>query len=69
MHRARRRRWAARLGDRAMGTRHELERLAAFLVTTGVRPAIDAMLPLEGAAEGFAKLAGGTVRGKVVLRP
>lgn len=58
-----------RIQGSTMGTRHELERLAAFLIKTGMRPAIDVILPLEDAIEGFAKLANGTVRGKVVIRP
>jgi NADPH:quinone reductase-like Zn-dependent oxidoreductase len=58
-----------RIQGSTMGTRHELERLVAFLDRTGVRPAIDSVLPLEDAREGFAKLANGTVRGKVVIRP
>lgn len=52
-----------------MGTRAELERLARFCVTTGVRPAIDRVLPLQEAPVGFAALAHGDVFGKVVLTP
>ena len=36
---------------------------------TGVRPAIESVLPLDRAAAGFAKLVDGTVRGKIVLTP
>jgi NADPH:quinone reductase-like Zn-dependent oxidoreductase len=50
-----------------MGTREELGRLARFLVQTGVRPVIDTTLPLEDAAEGFRRLADGSVFGKVVF--
>jgi NADPH:quinone reductase-like Zn-dependent oxidoreductase len=50
-----------------MGTRDELARLMGFLVTSGVRPQIDTVLPLEQAREGFAKMAGGDVVGKVVF--
>jgi NADPH:quinone reductase-like Zn-dependent oxidoreductase len=50
-----------------MGTRGELARLMGFLVTSGVRPQIDTVLPLEQAREGFAKMAGGDVVGKVVF--
>ncbi|GAA3618227.1 zinc-binding dehydrogenase [Kineosporia mesophila] len=50
-----------------MGTREELGRLANFLLTSGVRPRIDTVLPLERAREGFEKLASGDVVGKVVF--
>lgn len=50
-----------------MGTRDELERLARFLVTTGVRPEIDAVLPLEKAREGFSRMEAGDVFGKIVF--
>ena len=50
-----------------MGTRDELDRLVRFCGTTGVRPVIDTVLPLERAREGFAKLADGDVVGKIVL--
>jgi NADPH:quinone reductase-like Zn-dependent oxidoreductase len=50
-----------------MGTRDQLERLARFLVTTGVRPVIDRTLPLTQAREGFAALETGDVFGKIVF--
>ncbi|MBK6873645.1 MAG: zinc-binding dehydrogenase [Kineosporiaceae bacterium] len=50
-----------------MGTREELERLMQFCRTTGVRPVIDTVLPLEEAHAGFAKLAQGDVMGKIVF--
>jgi NADPH:quinone reductase-like Zn-dependent oxidoreductase len=50
-----------------MGTRDQLERLARFLVTTGVRPVIDRTLPLIQAREGFAALEAGDVFGKIVF--
>ncbi|GAB6901514.1 zinc-binding dehydrogenase [Kineosporia succinea] len=50
-----------------MGTREELGRLAQFLRSSGVRPKIDTVLPLERAREGFEKLLGGDVVGKVVF--
>jgi NADPH:quinone reductase-like Zn-dependent oxidoreductase len=50
-----------------MGTREELQRLMRFCATSGVRPVIDTVLPLEQARDGFAKLAGGDVVGKIVL--
>ncbi|MBT0768083.1 zinc-binding dehydrogenase [Kineosporia sp. J2-2] len=50
-----------------MGTREELGRLANFLITTGVRPRVDSVLPLERAREGFAKMAAGELAGKVVF--
>ncbi len=50
-----------------MGTRDELDRLVRFMAATGVRPVVDTVLPLEDAVEGFRRLAGGDVFGKVVL--
>jgi len=51
-----------------MGTRDELELLVRFIERTGVRPLIDTVLPLERAAEGFARMAAGDVTGKIVFR-
>jgi NADPH:quinone reductase-like Zn-dependent oxidoreductase len=50
-----------------MGTREELQRLLQFCATTGVRPVIDRVLPMEQAREGFEAVATGDVFGKVVL--
>ncbi|OPG10862.1 zinc-binding dehydrogenase [Microbispora sp. GKU 823] len=50
-----------------MGTREQLARLAVFLEQTGVRPAIDRVLPLAEAEEGFAAMHRGEVFGKVVF--
>jgi NADPH:quinone reductase-like Zn-dependent oxidoreductase len=50
-----------------MGTRDELERLTRFLAKTGVRPVIDATMPLEQARDGFARMAAGELFGKVVF--
>jgi NADPH:quinone reductase-like Zn-dependent oxidoreductase len=50
-----------------MGTRSELESLMAMLVTTGVRPVIDTTMPLDRAADGFAKIIAGDTAGKIVL--
>src|SRR3954471_3001902 len=50
-----------------MGTRDELERLTRFLLSTGVRPVIDTVLPLEEARAGFERMAGGDLIGKIVL--
>lgn len=52
-----------------MGTRGQLERLARFLVKTGVRPLIDRTLPLSEARAGFAAMAEGDVFGKIVFTP
>ncbi|TKV29745.1 zinc-binding dehydrogenase [Arthrobacter sp. NamB2] len=51
-----------------MGTREELVRLTRFLVATGVRPVIDAVLPLEDAPRGFQRMLDGDVFGKIVFR-
>ena len=50
-----------------MGTKEELERLIQFCRTTGVRPAIDTVLPLEAARDALAQLEQGEVFGKIVL--
>ncbi|GAA4127258.1 zinc-binding dehydrogenase [Actinomadura keratinilytica] len=52
-----------------MGTRDQLQRLARFLVTTGVRPKIDRVLPLDRAVEGFTAMAEGDLFGKIVFTP
>ncbi|MFD7893457.1 zinc-binding dehydrogenase [Streptomyces sp. NPDC059568] len=52
-----------------MGTKDELEDLLAFCATKGVRPVIDAVLPLDRAREGFERMAAGDLFGKVVLTP
>ena len=50
-----------------MGSRDQLGRLLRFCEQTGVRPAIDRVLPLSEAASGFAALISGDVFGKVVF--
>ena len=50
-----------------MGNRDELQRLAAFCATSGVRPVIDAELPLRDAAAGFRRMADGDLFGKIVF--
>ena len=50
-----------------MGTLQQLRDLVDLLVRTGVRPVIDRVLPMEQAAEAFAVMNGGDVRGKLVL--
>ena len=50
-----------------MGTRDELERLTRFLLSSGVRPTVDTVLPLEEARKGFERLESGDLVGKVVL--
>lgn len=50
-----------------MGTKDELEDLLSFCASTGVRPVIDSVLPLERAREGFERMAGGDLFGKIVL--
>ncbi|MBO8194030.1 zinc-binding dehydrogenase [Streptomyces oryzae] len=50
-----------------MGTKEELAGLLNFCAAKGVRPVIDSVLPLDRAREGFEKMAGGDLFGKVVL--
>ncbi|HEY3831570.1 MAG TPA: zinc-binding dehydrogenase, partial [Acidimicrobiia bacterium] len=50
-----------------MGNRDELTRLSSFCALTGVRPVIDAVMPLRDAAEGFRRMAEGDLFGKIVF--
>ncbi|MCC3769031.1 zinc-binding dehydrogenase [Streptomyces sp. UNOC14_S4] len=50
-----------------MGTKEELAGLLSLCAAGGVRPVIDSVLPLDRAREGFEKMAGGDLFGKVVL--
>ncbi len=50
-----------------MGTRDELERLARFVVGSGIEPLVDSVVPLADAREGFARMVDGSVTGKVVF--
>ncbi len=52
-----------------MGSLEELGRLARLCATTGVRPVVDSVLPLERVAEGLERLEAGEVFGKVVITP
>ena len=50
-----------------MGTRDELGALVRMLESTGARPLIDRILPLESARGGFAAMDSGDLVGKIVL--
>ncbi len=50
-----------------MGTRSELASLVAMLDSTGARPIIDRVMPMEQARTGFAAMAAGDQFGKVVF--
>ena len=52
-----------------MGTRDELVALTRMLGTTGARPVIDRVIPLDRVADGLAALVAGDVFGKVVVEP
>jgi NADPH:quinone reductase-like Zn-dependent oxidoreductase len=52
-----------------MGTRDELIALTKMLVTTGIRPYIDRVLPLADAAAGFAAMIAGDHFGKIIFEP
>ncbi|EFQ82977.1 GroES-like protein [Aeromicrobium marinum DSM 15272] len=56
-----------RVHGSTMGTRDELHALAQFMDVTGVRPLIDAELPMDRAAEGLEKVVDGSLFGKIVL--
>ncbi len=50
-----------------MGSRAELDRLASFVAEAGIEPAIDSVLPLDRAREGFERMLHEDVFGKVVF--
>ncbi len=50
-----------------MGTRSELASLVNLMDSTGVRPLIDQVLPMEKARDGFAAMNSGDVFGKIVF--
>jgi NADPH:quinone reductase-like Zn-dependent oxidoreductase len=50
-----------------MGNRSELERLARFVADRGIEPVVDSVHPLTDARDGFARIVGGEVFGKVVI--
>lgn len=50
-----------------MGSRAELERLAAFVGSSGITPVIDSVIPLDHAVTGFERMVGEDVFGKVVF--
>ena len=50
-----------------MGTIGEFRELMDLMVSTGLRPVIDRVLPMADAAEAFAVINDGEVRGKLVL--
>jgi D-arabinose 1-dehydrogenase-like Zn-dependent alcohol dehydrogenase len=52
-----------------LGTRDELDLLVRFCVEHGIRPPIQAVMPLADAREGFQAMVDGDVFGKVVFRP
>ncbi|HEX2308485.1 MAG TPA: zinc-binding dehydrogenase [Jatrophihabitantaceae bacterium] len=52
-----------------MGTRAELEALMSFLTSTGLRPNVHQVLPLDAARDGLAAMERGEVVGKIVIEP
>jgi D-arabinose 1-dehydrogenase-like Zn-dependent alcohol dehydrogenase len=50
-----------------MGSRDELERLARFVVASGIEPQVDSVMPLADARDGFSRMVDGAVSGKVVF--
>jgi len=52
-----------------MGTKAELHDLIGFLLSTGLRPLIDRVLPLASIADGLAAMASGDLVGKIVIEP
>ena len=56
-----------RVQGSTMGTREDLAALLRFCESSGVRPLVDEVLPMQQARQGFARLAEGNVFGKIVL--
>ena len=56
-----------RIVGSTMGTREELASLASFVVQQRLEPAIDSVMPLAQARDGFARMVEGDVFGKVVF--
>jgi NADPH:quinone reductase-like Zn-dependent oxidoreductase len=52
-----------------MGTSAELRDLMSLLVSTGLRPPIDRVLPLAEVADGLAAMESGSLVGKIVIEP
>jgi NADPH:quinone reductase-like Zn-dependent oxidoreductase len=52
-----------------MGTREELERVLAHMVSTGLRPQIDSTFALSDASSAIGRLAAGEAFGKIVVTP
>jgi NADPH:quinone reductase-like Zn-dependent oxidoreductase len=52
-----------------MGSRAELESLIAFLMSTGLRPNVNRVLPLAEARDGLAAMERGEAVGKIVIEP
>ncbi len=52
-----------------MGTRAELNDLVALMMSTGLRPHVDRVLPLSDIAAGLRSMESGELAGKIVLEP
>jgi NADPH:quinone reductase-like Zn-dependent oxidoreductase len=52
-----------------MGTRAELQDLMALLLSTGLRPHIDRVLPLADVGDGLRAIESGDLLGKIVIEP
>jgi NADPH:quinone reductase-like Zn-dependent oxidoreductase len=58
-----------RIAGSTMGTREQLVTVQQMLATTGVRPLIDSVVPLDGVRGALERMAGGDVVGKIVVEP
>ncbi len=56
-----------RIVGSTMGTREELAQLAQLVVKQRIEPAVDSVMPLAQARDGFARMVDGDVFGKVVF--
>ena len=50
-----------------MGTREDMNNLIHFVISTGIKPAIGQVLPMEKAKEGFHVMVEGRTHGKTVF--
>ncbi|MGW4339968.1 zinc-binding dehydrogenase [Rhodococcus koreensis] len=58
-----------RIQGSSMGTVDELRKLVDFCASTGIKPTVDSVFPLEKAADAVARIQSGDAFGKVLIAP